>query len=106
MKIFLFIYLFLITFSASAQTFTTNMKGVVVKNVECSSSDTIIGHVVNRNNVNLGTIKVKVTVFDSDGDPIDSVIERVTLGATDGQKEYWSYSSCNKGSSITFSIVE
>ena len=106
MKIFLFIYLFLITFSASAQTFTTNMKGVVIKNVECVGDNMIIGNVVNRNNVDLGAIYVKVTVFDSDGDPIDSKTEKVILGATDGQKEYWDSTSCRKGSSFTFSIVE
>lgn len=55
--------------NANAETIKTNISGLVIKDLHCSSfTNTYSGRWVNRNNQSLGTKKIHINMYDSDGD--------------------------------------
>jgi len=85
-KAALLLLIFLSSKSAFAETIQTNLQGVILKNVKCSG-----GYIFfNVSNRSTNRIKgyLRVTVFDSDGDPIDNGGTSINVGPVSGEKKY------------------
>lgn len=93
--------LFLFSSHAWAQTYTTNIDGVILKNVECFYSDIFL-NVSNRTNKKVsGTLMV--TIFDGDGDPIDNGKRGFSVGPVSGDRLSISV-GCDKAKKYVFRI--
>ena len=55
--------------NANAETIKTNISGLVLKDLRCSYSY-YSGRWVNRNNQSLGNKRIKIHMYDSDGDRV------------------------------------
>ena len=93
--------LFLFSSHAWAQTYTTNIDGVILKNVVCGGG-WITLNVSNKTNRQIRG-RLLVTIFDSDGDPIDSGGKKIFVGPVSGDEETI-YVSCAKASKFAFRI--
>ena len=87
---------------AWAQTNSTNIEGVVVKNVSCSYGDISL-NVSNRTNQSISGTLV-MTIFDSDGDPIDNGRRSFNLGPVSGDRLMLQGFSCSTAKKFTFRI--
>ena len=92
--------------NANAETLNTNIAGLVVKDIWCSSKYS--GRLVNRNNHSLGNNKsINITMYDSDGDRVGVQSTRLKLiNAKESQKFYTTTkdSSCNSDYKISITI--
>jgi len=73
--------------NANAKTFNTNIPGLVIKDLYCSSfTNTYSGRWVNRNNQSLKVKDIEITMYDSDGDRvgIQSTKYPINMGAKSG----------------------
>ncbi|WP_415390998.1 hypothetical protein [Porticoccus sp. Uisw_050_02] len=91
--------------NANAKTFNTNIPGLVIKELSCLYS-TYDGRWVNRNNQSLGKKRIKISMYDSDGDRtgMQSTNYSINMGAKSGgdfTTQSWG-SSCS--SSYSFAI--
>ena len=91
----------LVSSHAWAQTYSTNIKGVILKNVVCNGGFITL-NVSNKTNQKLSG-DLLVTIFDSEGDPIDSGSTFISVGPVSGDSEKI-YVSCRKASKLTFRI--
>ena len=70
--------------SAFAETIQTNLQGVILKNVKCKY-DVIAFNVSNKTTERIKGY-LRVTIFDSDGDPIDNGGTSINVGPVSGAK--------------------
>jgi len=88
---------------ASAQTYSTNVDGVILKNVRCVTAGPFISlNVSNRTNQRISGNLV-VTLFDNDGDPIDNGLKAIAVGPVSGDKVFIN-ASCGDATKYTFRI--
>ena len=79
-----------------AETFKTNIEGVVVKNVQCKGlTKDISATVVNRTENRIEK-KLRLTVFDSENDPVKSKYENIDEGPISGNTYRWILMECDK----------
>jgi len=70
--------------NANAKTFNTNIPGLEIKELSCLYS-TYDGRWVNRNNQSLGKKRIKIHMYDSDGDRTGIQSTRsINMGAKSG----------------------
>ena len=86
--------------NAFAERLTTNIDGVIIKNVKCTS--TSLGLVVSNKSIAPLSKKLIVTVFDSDGDPVDNDFKDIKLGAVSGDRYFFNYLTCSDNHSYAF----
>lgn len=88
---------------AIAETVQTNIQGVILKNVRCANYGSKIWlNVSNRTN-NAVKGKLRVTIFDADGDPIDNGMKRIYVGPVSGDSIFIDV-SCASASKYAFRI--
>ena len=87
---------------AYAQTNSTNIDGVIVKNVSCNYGDVLL-NVSNRTNQSVSGTLV-MTIFDSDGDPIDNGRKSFNVGPVSGDRLIRKGFSCSTAKKFTFRI--
>ena len=95
----------LVSSQSWAQTYQTNIEGVILKNVGCvkgSLSNYIKFNVSNRSSKHISG-QLLVTIFDSDGDPIDSGSTDISVGPVSGNKELISV-DCSAAAKYAFRI--
>lgn len=99
----LFLFTWLTSNVALAETFKTNISGVVLKKVRCDSGYWLKGNLVNRTNQSLKGKQLHFIVFDEDNDPIGNCkIYSLTVGPKSGDN--FEASDCNCGGrSFSFS---
>ena len=93
--------LLLFSSHAWAETYQTNVDGVILKNVKCLGTVMML-NISNRTNQGVSGTLV-VTIFDSDGDPIDNGRRSFGLGPVSGDLTSIRV-SCNSASKYTFRI--
>lgn len=86
--------------NAFAERLTTNVDGVIIKNVECNPSSLRL--VVSNKSIAPLYKKLIVTVFDSDGDPVDNGFQYIKLGAVSGDQYFFNYLTCSDNHSYAF----
>lgn len=86
---------------ASAQTYSTNVDGVILKNVKCTGNFISL-NVSNRSNQNISG-RLIATLFDSDGDPIDNGVTDIGVSPVSGDKVFMTV-SCDSATKYTFRI--
>lgn len=103
------IIFFLLTWLTSnvalAQTYPTNLSGVVVKKVRCSSNNIWLT-LVNRSNQSLVGKILNIKVFDEDNDPIGNCkgYEALTVGPKSGDSVFVPRCNCSGFKSISVRI--
>ena len=93
--------LLLFSSHAWAQAYQTNVDGVILKNVKCLGTVMML-NISNRTNQGVSGTLV-VTIFDSDGDPIDNGRKSFIVGPVSGDATNIRV-SCNNASKYTFRI--
>ena len=86
--------------NAYAERLTTNIDGVIIKNVECYPVSLRL--VVSNKSIAPLSKKLIVTVFDSDGDPVDNDFKFIELGAVSGDQYSFNYLTCSDNHSYAF----
>jgi hypothetical protein len=86
--------------NAFAERLTTNIDGVFIKNVECNPVS--LGLVVSNKSIAPLSKQLIVTVFDSDGDPVDNDFKFIKLGAVSGDQYFFNYLTCSDNHSYAF----
>lgn len=93
-SLFCFFSLLLLSTPVFAETVKTDVDGLVIKDLRCGSfSDDFFGNIVNRSEKRIDRT-VKITVYDSDGDPIGSCSSSVNLEANSGDRFMFRYCNC------------
>ena len=88
--------------SQARETVATNLQGVVIKELRCSSRD-YFGNVVNRSKQRVkGTMFLKVS--DKDGDPVGSCSSSIDLGPESGDSFYAASCNCYYAESVEITI--
>jgi len=89
------------------RTLNTNISGLVLKEMRCTNIGNYRGRWVNRNNQSLGDKRVKISMYDSDGDRtgVQSTYI-IDMGAKTGGQFFTSTddSPCRPSYSITFFV--
>ena len=90
--------------NAFAERLTTNIDGVIIKNVECTSQGfgQGLGLVVSNKSIAPLSKELIVTVFDSDGDPVDNDFKSIELGAVSGDQYFFGFLTCSDNHSYAF----
>ena len=71
----------------SAQTMETNIPGLVIKDYQCTSYPAVKGNLINRNAESFtGALRVKI--IDKENDIIWQGIQKITVGAQNGNSFY------------------
>ena len=83
-----------------AERLTTNIDDVIIKNVECKFFNLNLV-VSNKSTVPLNK-KLIVTVFDSDGDPVDNSYIYINLGSVSGERITFNNLTCSNEHSYAF----
>ena len=101
--------LFFVT-NANAETFKTNIPGLVLKDLKCSMFS-YFGRWVNRNNQSLKVKNIKISMYDSDGDRIGSQSTNypINMGAKSGgdfMTDSVGSSSCNSSYSVAIFVEQ
>lgn len=99
MQILITIILSLISFTSFAQTVETNVKGVVIKRVFCTSG--IIQYTISNRSNSIIKKRLFITSFDQDKDPIGNAQITISLGPVSGNRYYTSI-NCNDNGSFAF----
>jgi len=98
---------FIANANANAETLNTNIPGLVIKELRCGSFSSYYGRWVNRNNQSLGNKRIKIHMYDSDGDRtgVQSTYI-IDMGAKTGGQFFTSTddSPCRPSYSITFFV--
>lgn len=93
--------------AAQAETYGTNIPGVLVKHVECKFfTGRLLFSLVNRSNTSRENIRVIVESIDPDGDSVDRATSS-TMRITPGQGSRHSlHVSCHLAQTYRFTISE
>ena len=90
--------------NAFAERLTTNVDDVIIKNLKCTSQGfgQGLGLVVSNKSIAPLSKKLIVTVFDSDGDPVDNDFKDIKLGAVSGDRYFFGFLTCSDNHSYAF----
>lgn len=86
-----------------AQTYPTNLDGVILKNVKCHSSGNGIGLNVSNRSARAVQGYLIATIFDVEGDPVDNGKAKISVGPVSGDR-IWIKVSCGNGAKFAFRI--
>ena len=101
-----FVFLFSVLLLANnvfADTVTTNVAGVVVKNLNCVVGS-YYGNLVNRSSKSFQNILFSAKSFDNDGDPIGNCEIRKSIPANSGGDFTMRDCNCLYSESVVFTI--
>ena len=91
---------------AENKTYETGLPDVFVKHVGCSGGATLHFSLVNKSKNDLAGIKVRVSVIDPDGDPVDSGMAATSyLDANSGHRALIGV-RCDLGTDYKFKVVK
>lgn len=100
----LLLLLFFIPSIVFANEYSTNIPNVFIKNYQCK--DGLLGlsfNIVNKSSQSL--LRLTVSFFDKDGDPVDNIFVPLSLKPNSGQKyDGFSPMKCQEIDRITFEI--